>query len=753
MQLIQGPTRQVGGALAAEADPVQPADDRRQADLADMLAILRARWRLAAGVAAVVFAGAVAYLMLAPRLYTGEASILIDARSRGPVGDANAGLNAFPDAVLVESQVRLISSEPVLRRVVEAEHLVDDPEFAPPRPGLRTRLFRMLGLARATPPDDPVARIIGTLASHIGVKRSERTYIADIDVTWRDPVMAARLANAVAQAYFEDSQAARVGAAARDSDWVLGQVKDMQAALQTAETRAADYRSRHGIIDVNGKLLIEQNLSEAATALTQARAKVADTRARYDQIEKALAAGHTADTLPDALKSPAIDKLKAQYADISRQSATLRESLGARHPALLATEQQMRDVRRLLDEELKRIEAGLANEYQTAQANVTMLEGQVQGLKTGTATSNEDRVKLAELERDVDARRTVLDRFLRARDTVKEQASDTPSGRLIAPATVPTAPSSPKTLAVLALGAMAGLLFGVGAALATHTLGRAGPALLRRPLPAAPVEAVQALPLPKTAAAADVPADLLPVLGTVPSPLGESEAADSRPRLIEGLRAIWPTAAASPAAAPSDAFRAAVARLPLDLDADRGGVATLVLTSEPGDERRTLLALGLAGRVAQLGLRPLVIDAEGGRTNLLRDLIEPGAAADLLDLMGTTRVCYRAVTEAAETVGLVPKLADEARVVQRLRGREGVRHLEGLRGHFDVVVFDGPSLAMGDRLRDVARSSRQVIVVAPPDAPPAVLAAAVADADLPAAVQAGIVLMEPGLDPAHASAA
>ncbi|MDX7953963.1 GumC family protein, partial [Lichenihabitans sp. Uapishka_5] len=452
------------------------APSRRQGDLADILAILQAGWRTVALIWVGVVALAVAYLAVAPRSYTGSASLLIDARNRGPVGDsAVATLNSSPDAILVESQVRLIASEPVLRRVVETEHLDQDPEFAPVAPGLKARLLGLVGLGRAksTEPDDPVRRATGALATHVAVKRSERTYIADIDVTSRDPATAARLADAVADAYIADQQAARVDAATRDSDWVLSQVTEMQAALQGAETRAEAYRRDHGIIDVNGKMLNEQNLSEAATALVQARAKVAEARARYDQVERVIASGRGADTLPDALKSPAIDKLKSQYADISRQQSTLRQTLGSRHPALLESDQQLRDIRRLLKEELARVEAGLANEYQTAQAGVVALEGEVQSLKSTTVSSNGDRVKLDELQRDVDARRAVYDRFLRARDTVKEQTSDAPIGRLVAPAGVPIAPSSPKTVAVLALATIAGLLLGAGTALLRHTL-RAG---------------------------------------------------------------------------------------------------------------------------------------------------------------------------------------------------------------------------------------------------------------------------------------
>src|ERR1700712_3117159 len=89
---------------------------------------------------------------------------------------------------------------------------------------------------------DNVTRAMINFAPHVVVKRSERTYIADIEVTSSDPAKAARLANAVAQAYLADQQAARNDAADRDSEWVRGQISEMQARLQDAELKADAYR-------------------------------------------------------------------------------------------------------------------------------------------------------------------------------------------------------------------------------------------------------------------------------------------------------------------------------------------------------------------------------------------------------------------------------------------------------------------------------------------------------------------------------
>ena len=689
-----------------------PADRQAKVDVRDVFAILAERRLWVAAPTALALLLGVAYLTVAPRVYTGVTSILIDTRTRPAVGDTNTVPNNSPDAVLVESQVRLIAAEPVLRRVVQDEHLSDDPEFIGKGPGLRQRLFAALGLGgKPASADDLATRATLSLAPRITVLRSERTYIADVQVTASDPVKAARLANAVARAYLADQQAARNQSAERDSDWVRDQIATMQASLQDAERKAEAYRRDHGIIGANGKLLNEQDLADAATALAAAQARTSEIKARFDQVQRVVASGRNLEALPDALRSPTMEKLRSQFADISRQQASLRQTLGDRHPALLESAQQLRDVQRLIADEMKRVQAGLANEYQTAQANVAGLQRHLEVLKQTTVLSNDSRVHLDELQRDVDARRAVYDRFLRARDTVREQAVDAPIGRIIAPALVPQAPSSPKTFAVLALSLAGGLTLGIGLALLSDLFLRRPAVRLRGP------------------AAVDVVANTAPigqppvVLGPVPAPFEPGQVVEPL-GLASRLQKIWPTALDIDPEPPTPAFlqvlRRVEAALPrLETKADHG--CRILVTTSVGDlKSRSTVALGLGQVAAEAGARVLVIDADGA-DGLLHMLAAPRGTPALIDLSGTNRLCYRVLGNYRGSLSIVPVIPGEQRMALRLSTRPETIRIDGIGGHFDVVIFDGPSLESRARLRIIAASAETVVVVASPDTAPAAL--------------------------------
>lgn len=735
---------------AEGAGPDTAAQEREaKIDLRDFFGILRARLPFIIVPTIVVLLLSVLYLATATRIYTGVTSLLIDARVRPAVGDVANPIGSSPDAVLVESQVRLISSDSVLRRVVEAEGLASDPEFAPTGVGLRTRILMAFGLgSQGASADDRIARATLALASHVVVNRSERTYIADIEVTSVDPLKAAWLADAVAKAYLADQQGARNDAAERDSDWVRQQIGEMQATLQDAELKAEAYRRSHGLIGTNGKLLNEQELADASADLTQARSKATEVKARLDQIRRITTAGQNIDTLPDALKSPLIDKLRGQYADISRQQATLRQTLGDRHPALLESGQQLRDIRRLLVEELTRLQAGIGNEYQTAQANVAALDKHVQELKQAAGVSNEDRVKLDELQRDVDARRAVYDRFLRARDTVREQAVDAPIGRVIAPARIPVVASSPKAFAVLALALAAGLGLGVACALiADLMLDRSGRGVVH----ASPIAAPDHLPANDT----PEPKTAVPVLGFVPSPFGNPATLTSRSWLLDRMRTAWPTTIDTEHVPSLPAFRTSIQALGLVATGVQAPVEkprTLLVTSVPGFDSRTMLALGLAEAAAGQGRRAMVIDAEE-EDGLLRELVTPEARPALIDLVGTTRLCYRIVAPFRGSLSIVPVMAGEAQLARRLGSQSSTLRIKGLSTNFDFVVFDGPDMSQPERLRIMAGTVDTVVVVAPKSTTRDDLDSAIAALNLPAACSIAAVLAADLAEGAAASVA
>ena len=169
-----------GGANVAVDLPADGGIDVRQ-----ILAVL---WR---GKATILWTTAASLLLafllvlVVPHRYTAATQILIDPTDLHAIGNDLTPTNLANDAnvLQVESQVRVLTSDSVLRRVVKTEGLDKDTEFT--RQGM------------ADGADSTTAALIA-LKRSIQVKRAERTYVVDVSVTTREPAKSARIANAIA---------------------------------------------------------------------------------------------------------------------------------------------------------------------------------------------------------------------------------------------------------------------------------------------------------------------------------------------------------------------------------------------------------------------------------------------------------------------------------------------------------------------------------------------------------------------------
>jgi len=394
---------------------------------------------------------AVLFVLVVPHRYTAVTQILIDPTDLKAVsGDLTQLAQANDAAVLqVESQVRVMTSDSVLRRVVKEEMLDHDPEL----------VGRFLGLGA----DSSVAALNGLRRSLV-VKRTERTFVVDVSVTSQQPAKAARIANAIAQAYLDDQTDVRSDAARQVSQSLTARLNELKERVRDAEDRAEAFKARNNIVSTNGQLVNEQQLTELNNQLGVARARTAAAKARLDQVQQAQMSKDEVGAFPEAVQSQTITALRSQYAEIMRREAEQLTSLGERHPAVIEIEAQAARLRRMIEDEVRRVALSARAEYESARANDEALAANLEKLKGNAITTNEALVTLRELERDVLTNRAIYEAFLvRARETGEQERLDTKNIRVISRAELPLYRSFPPSNTLLAIAAMfLGVIAGTG---------------------------------------------------------------------------------------------------------------------------------------------------------------------------------------------------------------------------------------------------------------------------------------------------
>src|SRR6202048_5094672 len=418
--------------------PIGQAKPDRQAPRTSVgfsvLELARLLWqrRVAIAAAAMIFACAAVAIgkTLAPK-YTATAQLYVDPRELQlvdreltPRSQDTSGL-----AMVVESQARLITSNSVLLQVIQDTNIDKDPEFGGGKSvSILSSLLGLIGLELRSTGEVKSGQspALEALNRHINVKKTDRSFIVDIDVWSYDPAKAAMLANALSNAYLTESKRSQATAARRATTDLSGRLKELQQRLRNADNALAAYKAQNDFVGTQDTLISDQQLSASNQRLAAARALTLDAQAKYDQIESSRRAATDAGAIPEALQSPTIANLRAQYAEASKRYAELTAELGPLHPSLRQMEKQVEDLRRTINEEVDRFAQSAKNDLTRARDYEASLGKALEGQKRQSVQLSQASVRLRELERDVEASRDVYQSFLkRSRETEEQQSLHT----------------------------------------------------------------------------------------------------------------------------------------------------------------------------------------------------------------------------------------------------------------------------------------------------------------------------------------
>lgn len=429
-------------------------------DLFGLLDLMfRRKWLILGTTLAVVALALAALSVIGPR-YKATARLLIDPRELRLVENEAVARDIAGDMVLVESQVEIITSEAVLKRVVESENLASDPDFYKAEAG---------GSAGRTP--EEVA--LEALAMATKVTRPENTYVLEIAVTMRQPAKAARLANAIASAYTEDQAAAAAGSTLDLSTSIGSRLAELQAKVKEDEEKVAQYKAEHGVSTSDGRLLLETRLSDLSARLSLAVNETVQAKSRYDVLQTAMSQrGDVGSVLSEADNATMV-ALRTALSDAQRRLAELQQVLGPRHPRVGAAQAEAERAQRAIRTESERLVAASRDAWRAAQETERVVAANLKELTDQSFDSNDRMIGLRELERQAQASRLVYESYLvRAKDTAELGNIGPRTARVIAPAAVPDSPAFPPRSLLAAASVVLGFGLGLFLAIVAETLER-----------------------------------------------------------------------------------------------------------------------------------------------------------------------------------------------------------------------------------------------------------------------------------------
>ena len=695
------------GTGAPQAPPQTPAGF-------SVLELSRLLWRRRAAIAMAALICACAAVAIGKGLtpkYSATAQLYVDPRELQLVDreltPRTQDLSGL--AMVVESQARLITSNSVLLQVIRDTDIDGDPEFGGESRGILPSLLGLFGLEIGSGgearPGQTAA--LEALNRHINVKKTDRSFIVDVEVWSHDPAKAAMLANAISSAYLSESKKSQATAARRATTDLSGRLKELQERLRNAENTLAVYKAQNNFVGTQDTLISDQQLSASNQRLAAARALTLDAQAKYDQIEASRRAATDAGAIPEALQSPTIANLRAQYAEVRKRHAELASELGPLHPSLRQIEKQVEDLRRTVNEEVERFAQSAKNDLTRARDYEASLNKALDTQKRQSVQLSQASVRLRELERDVEASRDVYQSFLkRSRETEEQESLNTSSARVIGEATVPQRRIFPPAMSVLA---MIGFMLG---ALAASTWIVTADRLPPDTSETRAVSPEKSAPVPPSKAPPESRPRQQPAVGLIEKPLIARLQEFDVMRTLGGIlktggiadvtRMGWPTLRAGfPLMTFPNAMREM--RATVTRRSPAGAMPVIAAIGAGASEDRSIAALNVALAAARDGARVLMIDADHV-THALSDKVNgPGKSeASRLGWLSVGTRASRAV-KAADGISILPVIKGaDAKAADAIR--KAIAQARSA-GGYDLVILDGPATpwtASDRKLIDIA---------------------------------------------------
>lgn len=607
-------------------------------------------------------------------IYRGTALLLIE-NARSKVMTLNDLYGGQRETIEVfNSQVEILRSRSVAERVVRKLKLAESPEMLSPS---------AKGLSETQRIDVLVGQIRGALT----IEPVLRSQIVKVGFDSPDRELAARIANALVDAYVDNDLESRSDMTQKASGWLLQRIDTTRVRLEESQKALQRFREQENIVDNKGVVLsgTGRQFDEVSTQLTGARMRLAEAQGVYDQVK-----GHRGEpmekleSIPAVLRDPTVRQMKNSETEAARKVNEYKGRYAPAHPKMIAAESELTSAHEALANAVKAVIDGIYREYDLARANANAAANAKAQAQAEIQTITRKESQLSALQHEVDSNRQLYDTLIgKAKETEAAANLQSTAGRLIDPAVPPTHPVKPNKVKTILGAFILGLLASVALVFLRDYLDNT-------------VRSEQ-----------DVEHRLrMSVLGVVPL-LGKKEGGGSPSSVfVDDPDSIF-----------AESIRGI--RTSVLLSAIDEPHRVVVVTSTVPGEGKTTIAISLAQALGQLK-RVLIIDADMRRPTVGKNIgvgVDSGLGlVDFLAGEAEMKACVRATENP--NVFVLPAGKRLSSPLELISSQKFGATIEALKKQFDVLVIDCPPLKPVSDSLVIARYANAVLYVVKADGAP-----------------------------------
>lgn len=421
------------------------ADTSFANDEIDLSSLLKTLWlgKIWIALAALLSFGLGGYygVVVATPYYTASSVVVLESRQEQVVDIESVITGLGGDQLTINTEVEVLKSRGLARKLVEQLALIEDPEFnhrlrTPSKYSVGALIELVTGSADdgVPPPDSETVlnAVIDNVLNVISVSNVRQSYVFQITVVTQSPQKSALIANNLADIYVRNQLEAKFEATEQATEWLSGRVSELQVALEQAAASVKDFNAETDLINPETLTALNRQLKEQRDRLIDAQTARAAAEARLI-------------TINTALETNDLDVLVSLTDD--RTLSRLIEALNAGQT----------EARAAFDARVQQIIARVEQDEQRAIQQRTTLTTAVAELEAQITRQSADLVTLQQLEREAEASRLIYEFFLnRLKELSVQEGIQQADSRILSTAVVPSGPSAPRLTIILVISLILG---------------------------------------------------------------------------------------------------------------------------------------------------------------------------------------------------------------------------------------------------------------------------------------------------------
>ena len=417
--------------------------------LLDYWRAIRKRLWLVFGIVALVTMLSLVYVARKPDEFEAQARVQVDLEETGNLVNNQRPLyGPTDDPIYFNTQLQILVSPGLMRRVVRTLDLEHNPDFfkgdPSQRPSTWQTLRRMVGLGKAPdptakPPDQlPLTTTVAQATAREDLNEAKRlapyvnnilsglkvdpvkeargyykeTRLIDIKFSHPVPDVTSKVVNAIAETYVFSNLEKRTEANSTTGDFLQKRIAELQQQIRTSEERLVNYAKNNQIISLDPN---QNTVVERLAGLNQQLLQAENDR-------KTAEAAYNAAKLPDAARALAEDgaksnnDLESKLNELRQKRALLMVDATEEAPEVKEVDQQISELDRQLKEMSSRKSAtlltNLNTRYQQALEREQSLRKAFEQQRAQTLSQNEAAINYRIIQQEIETNKSLLNGLL-----------------------------------------------------------------------------------------------------------------------------------------------------------------------------------------------------------------------------------------------------------------------------------------------------------------------------------------------------